>query len=180
MVQVRLALCAVCGDDAAVLLRVSMCLTIKLPCTGHSKYIGKSPFTEGKKRYLELKDKPLPSPITSVPDPPLVHRPDKSVLWRLSDYEKILKRVHDSHDAAIAAGKAIATKHSATQAAAIDMTMPFSPDAATQSASPEPTPQPAAAATQPLSAIITLLSCLCPWIMCNSHPFVFESQNGCA
>jgi hypothetical protein len=89
------------------------------------------------------------------------------VLWRLSDYEKILQRVHDSHDAAIAVGKATTTKHSATQAVAIDMTMPFSPDAATQSASPEPTPQPAAAATQPLSAIITLLS---------YHPFVFKSR----
>ena len=99
------------------------------------------------------------------------------MLWRLSDYEKILQRVHDSHDAAIAVRKATTTKHSATQAVAIDMTMPFSPDAATQSASPEPTPQPAAAATQPLSAIITLLSYLCPWIiMCHSHPFVFKSR----
>ena len=89
------------------------------------------------------------------------------MLWRLSDYAKILQRVHDSHDAAIAVGKATTTKHSATQAVAIDMTMPFSPDAATQSASPEPTPQPAAAATQPLSAIITLLS---------YHPFVFKSR----
>ena len=49
-----------------------------------------------------------------------------------------------------------------------------------QSASPEPTPQPVAAATQPLSAIITLLSCLCPGINSHSHPFVFKSQNGCA
>ena len=56
------------------------------------------------------------------------------MLWRLSDYEKILRRVRDSHDAAIAVGKATTTKHSATQAAAIDVTMPFSPDAVTQSA----------------------------------------------
>ena len=98
------------------------------------------------------------------------------MLWRLSDYEKILRRVRDSHDAAIAVGKATATKHSATQAAAIDVTVPFSSDAATQSASPEPTPQPVAAATQPLSAIITLLSCLCSGINSHSHPFVFKSE----
>ena len=68
--------------------------------------------------------------------------------------------VHATHDAAIVVAKATTTKHTTTQAAAIDMTMPFSPKGETQSASPEPTPQPAAVVTQQTeSAIITPPSC---------------------
>ena len=72
-----------------------------------------------------------------------------------------MRHVHATHDAAIVVAKATTTKHTTTQAAAIDMTMPFSPKGETQSASPEPTPQPAAAAAkQPESAINALPSLL--------------------
>ena len=71
-----------------------------------------------------------------------------------------MRHVHATHDAAIVAAKATTTKHTTTQPAAIDMTMPFSPKGETQSASPEPTPQPAAVVTQQTeSAIITPPSC---------------------
>ena len=128
--------------------------------TGFNALVSKAPFAEGKKRYLELKDRPLPTPDTTTPDPPIVHKADGSVLWRFSDYEKIMQRVHDSHDAAIASAKATAIKHATAGDAAIDLTVPFSPLGETQT-SPEPTPQPAAAAAkQPESAINALPSLL--------------------
>ena len=124
--------------------------------TGFNALVTKAPFAEGKKRYLELKDRPLPTPDTTAPDPPIVHKTDGSVLWRFSDYEKIMQRVHDSHDVAIASAKATTIKHATAGDAAIDLTIPFSPTGETQT-SPEPTPQPAAAAAeQPESAITAL------------------------
>jgi hypothetical protein len=60
------------------------------------------------------------------------------VLWWLFEFEAIMRHVHASHDAAIVVAKATTTKHTTTQATAIDMTMPFSPEGETQSASPEP------------------------------------------
>ena len=50
--------------------------------TGFNALVTKAPFAEGKKRYLELKDRPLPTPDTTAPDPPIVHKTDGSVLWR--------------------------------------------------------------------------------------------------
>lgn len=115
----------------------------------------KAPFTEAKRRYLELKDKPLPTLDNSVSDPPIVHNPDGSVLWRLSEYDEILRRIHASHDVAISAAKKTVTKLTAKQAASIDMTVPFSPMGEPQLASPEPTPPPAALATQKESEAFT-------------------------
>ena len=101
------------------------------------------------------------------------------MLWRLSEFEAIMRHVHASHDAAIVVAKATTTKHTATKAAAIDMTMPFSPEGETQSASPEPTPQPAAAVTQQTeSAIITPPSCLRISFSANLILIVFKSQSG--
>ena len=100
------------------------------------------------------------------------------MLWWLFEFEAIMRRVHASHDEAIVVAKATTTKHTATKAAAIDMTMPFSPEGETQSASPEPTPQPAAAVTQQTeSAIITPPSCLRISFSANLILIVFKSQS---
>ena len=114
---------------------------------GHTTLFGKAPYAAARKRYLELKDVLLPGEDHSQPDPPVVHKPDGTVLWCFSDYEAIVARVKASHEVALKNGQAIRAKHAKNAADAIDLTTPYSP---LEPAQPDPTQStPQASATAP-------------------------------
>ena len=125
---------------------------LRVECAGYTTLFGKAPYEAARKRYLDLKDAPLPEEDHSQPDPPVVYKPDNTVLWRFSDYEAIVARVKASHEVAVKNGQAIRAKHTKNAACAIDLTTPYSPLEPGQLDLSQSTPHAGATAPEPITS----------------------------